>query len=261
SRFGIDVEYNGLEGGAYSARLASERAAGVYAADAALNGSDSMYRILAAEGKITDGGMGMLVPLRPLLSLPGGPDPSKDPNGSLGFMDPQEQYILRIANYRGAPLFVNSQYLQAASITSWQDLLKPEYRGKIVSYDPTIAGAAIGQAAYLYETFGADYVRQLYGTQAFLSRDHRQSADLLARGSHPIAIALQSQEGDRIMKDVPSIVMIPGLPDGPGYVAGGYGLVGVFDRAPHPNAARLFANWIASREGSQLLQETNRELS
>src|SRR5262249_55260554 len=119
-----------------------------------------------------------------------------------------------------------------------------------------------GQAAYLYETFGADYVRRLYVDQdAFLSRDHRQSADLLARGSHPIAIALQSQEADRIMKEVPSIVMIPGLPAGPGYVAGGYGLVGVFDRAPHPNAARLFANWIASREGSQLLQETNRELS
>ncbi len=58
-----------------------------------------------------------------------------------------------------------------------------------------------------------------------------------------------------------SVAAVPGLPDGPGYVAGGYGLLGVFDRAPHPNAARLFANWIASREGSQLLQETNRELS
>ena len=260
-RFGIDMEYNGLEGGAYSARLASERAAGVYAADAAINGSDSMYRILAAEGKITDGVMGMLVPLRPLLILPEVLDASKYRNGKLWFMDPQEQYILRIANYWNTPLLVNSQYVQPASLTSWQDLLKPDYRGKIVSYDPTIAGAAVGQAAYLYGLFGDDYVRQLYGTQAFLSRDHRQSADLLARGSHPISIALQSQESDRIMKEVPSIVMIPGLPDGPGYTAGGYGLVGVFDRAPHPNAARLFANWIASREGSQLLQDTNRELS
>jgi iron(III) transport system substrate-binding protein len=39
------------------------------------------------------------------------------------------------------------------------------------------------------------------------------------------------------------------LPDMPGTVTAGIGELALFDRAPHPNAAKVFANWIASKEG------------
>jgi iron(III) transport system substrate-binding protein len=35
-------------------------------------------------------------------------------------------------------------------------------------------------------------------------------------------------------------------------VSAGYGLVALVNRAPHPNAARLFINWIAMREGNEV---------
>jgi ABC-type glycerol-3-phosphate transport system substrate-binding protein len=35
-------------------------------------------------------------------------------------------------------------------------------------------------------------------------------------------------------------------------VSGGFGLIGLWTHAPHPNAAQVFVNWIASKEGSTL---------
>jgi ABC-type glycerol-3-phosphate transport system substrate-binding protein len=33
-------------------------------------------------------------------------------------------------------------------------------------------------------------------------------------------------------------------------VSGGFGVVSLWNKAPHPNAARVFVNWIASKEGT-----------
>ena len=36
------------------------------------------------------------------------------------------------------------------------------------------------------------------------------------------------------------------------YLSGSTGDVGIINRAPHPNAARLFANWLLTKEGQTL---------
>ena len=41
----------------------------------------------------------------------------------------------------------------------------------------------------------------------------------------------------------------------------GFGHLGLVDRAPHPNAAKLFANWLLSREGQQLWQNAQLQVS
>ena len=43
------------------------------------------------------------------------------------------------------------------------------------------------------------------------------------------------------------------LPDAPGTLSGGNGLLGLLDKAPHTNAARVFVNWLASKEGLEIL--------
>ena len=48
------------------------------------------------------------------------------------------------------------------------------------------------------------------------------------------------------------LVSVHSLPDLPGTVTVGNGLVGLFKDAPHPNAAKLFVNWLASREGLEV---------
>jgi iron(III) transport system substrate-binding protein len=39
-------------------------------------------------------------------------------------------------------------------------------------------------------------------------------------------------------------------------LGGGFGIVVVMNKAPHPNAARVFANWIASKEGQTIYSQT-----
>jgi ABC-type Fe3+ transport system substrate-binding protein len=261
-RFGITMEYTGQASGDYAARLASERSANIYSSDVVISGSNSMYEVLAGRGQVENGVMGMLAPLRPVLLLPEVLDTSKYRTGKLIFMDPEEQYVYRMNNTVGRAITLNTDYVPAADIRSWYDLLKPEFRGRIVTYDPTIPGAAVNQSSAMYLKLGADYVRRLYvDQQPFVTRDHRQTADLLARGSHPIALSLQQQEVGRLASEGFPARFVPNPPESPDSVSSGFGNLGLLDRAPHPNAARLFVNWLLSREGQQLWENAQFQVS
>jgi ABC-type Fe3+ transport system substrate-binding protein len=261
-RFGITLEYTGQASGDYAARLASERMAGIYSADIVISGSNSMYEVLAGRGQIENGAMGMLAPLRPVLLLPEVLDTSKYRMGRLIFMDPPEQYVYRMNNTVGRTITLNTDQVKVADVQSWYDLLKPEYRGRIVTYDPTIAGAATNQSTELYLKLGQDYVKRLYvDQQPFITRDHRQNADLLARGTYPIAISLQQQEVGRLASEGFPVRAIPNPPESPDTVSAGFGHLGLVDRAPHPNAAKVFVNWLLTREGQQLWQNSQLQVS
>jgi iron(III) transport system substrate-binding protein len=261
-RFGVTLEYVGQASSDYAARLLSERSAGVYSADVVVSGANTMYEVIADSGRVENGAMGMLAPLRPALILPEVLDPSKYRGGKPLFMDPAGEYVLRTANYSNHDVSINTDHVRASEIVTLQDLLKPEFRGKIAAYDPTIPGAGISDAIYKYERVGRDYVKRLFVDQeVFFTRDHRQTADLLAHGSRPLAMYLQGQAiGDLQQQGLP-VAALPHLQGLPPAVTGGFSYVGLLDRAPHPNAAKLFVNWMTSREGQQLWQEAQRQAS
>lgn len=258
-RFGIDMEYTGASGSQIVSRLQSERAAGVHSTDAVLTGADTMMRGLAADGKVTDGVMGTLALLRPALILPEALDPSKYIGGKIWFTDPQDKYILRISNYLEPAGTVNTAHVSADALTDLKDLLKPEYKGKISAHDPSTPGRGLALASFLYAIAGGDYVKQLYlGQEVFLVREQRQLSDLLAKGSHPIALSIEAQEQVRLEKEGFKLAEMTKLPI---YTNAGFGLLGLVDKAPHPNAAKLFVNWMASKEGAQVFQEAQRHVS
>ncbi|HEX6512641.1 MAG TPA: extracellular solute-binding protein [Chloroflexota bacterium] len=260
AKLGIDVQYTGTADTA--TRLATERAAGTYSTDVAVAGAGSMFQAIANAGQVENGVMGMLAPLKPHLILPDVLDTSKYQDNKLWFVDPPGQYVLRIANFTSASIAVNTNIVKPTDITRWQDLLAPKYTGKIVTYDPTIAGAAIAPTTQLWKTFGQDFVKQLFvDQQPFISRDHRQSADLLGTGSRPVSLFLQQQALASAAQQGLPITALPALPDVPAQVSGGFGFVGLLDHAPHPNAAKVFINWMLTREGQQLWQDAQLETS
>ena len=261
-RFGITIEYTGQASGEYGPRLVSERTAGIYTADIVIAGSGSMYEILAGGGKIENGVMGVLAPLRPVLILPEVLDTSKYRFGKLVFMDPAQQYDYRMNYTVARSMTLNTDQLRPDAITSWYDLLKPEYKGRIATFDPALPGAATNQSAELYVKLGPDYVRRIYVEQEpFVAQDNRQLADLLARGTYPIGLSLQQQEVKRLMTDGFPIQSIPNPPEVPDTVTAGFGHLGLVDHAPHPNAAKLFVNWLLTREGQQLWQNAQFQVS
>jgi ABC-type Fe3+ transport system substrate-binding protein len=63
------------------------------------------------------------------------------------------------------------------------------------------------------------------------------------------------------MTDGFPIQSIPNPPEVPDTVTAGFGHLGLVDHAPHPNAAKLFVNWLLTREGQQLWQNAQFQVS
>jgi iron(III) transport system substrate-binding protein len=168
---------------------------------------------------------------------------------------------LQTAEWVMTDLFVNPDVVPPGAITSWQDLLRPEYRGKIASADPRQAGPAWSTVGYLNRLFGPDYLRDLYkGQEVVLTADTRQLAEWVARGTYPIGIALY-QAAIEPMKAA-------GLPlervyptDGPGILTGGFGSAMKIKDGPDPAAAAVFLNWWASREAQEMYEGAVQEMS
>lgn len=251
-KFGITLEYIGARGADNEARLSMERRAGLYTADAVMAGLSNMIDYYDKK---------MIDPLLSNLILPEVLDPSKWKGGKLWFLDPEEKYILRLYNYitAGKPA-INTRHVPAGELKLAKDLLNPKWRGKISVYDPTVSGTGQNEAASYYRVFGKEFITKLYIDQKpAVSRDKRQLMDWLAHGVYPINLG--GVETDSLMElreqGIPLQLNI--LADFPGTLSAGAGIVAIMNRPPHTNAARLFVNWITSKEGVGLLGRLRRK--
>ncbi len=180
-------------------------------------------------------------------------DNSKWVRGAPWYMDPEQQHILRLSNSATLLLTVNTEHVKPEQITAMKDLLDPRYKGKLSAYDPTVSGPGSATASYLLDTLGEEFMRGLFqGQQPGVSRDERQIADWLIRGTYPVTLGLGASDTEPLKNDGFPIAIVRDLPDAPGTVSAGFGLVALINKAPHPNAARLFVNWIASKEGTEV---------
>ena len=245
NRFDVELEYLGGNTSELMTRIEAERASGQYTVDAILGGSQTLYT-RAYPAKLLD-------PIPPVLIHPEATDPTRWTLGRLWFMDPEQQYILRLANQVGTGVTVNTQYVPPDALRSWYDLLQPRYRGQISAYDPTVAGQGWPVAAYLLQMLGEDYVRALYqDQQPGLTRDYRQLGDWIARGTYPISLGVGTRDIESLQQDGFPIVRLRDFPEAPSNITAGFGLAALLGGAPHPNAARLFVNWVAMREGNEV---------
>lgn len=252
ARFGVTIEYLGGRSSESSAKLRAERSAGVYSADVVFAGSDSMSGVYYAEK--------MLAPLKPELFFPEAIDPSKWKRGSLWFSDPEQTYVLRLFNTAGPALYINTDHVKPGEIKSAKDLLDPKWKGRISAHDPTRSGSGIGQATRYYLQFGEDFVRKLYVDQKpVIARDRRQLTDWVARGTYPISLDGEDETLERLRKEGLPILAVFKLDDMRGTLSAGIGQMGLLDRAPNPNAAKLFVNWMASKEGLEVFSRARGE--
>src|SRR5437868_324623 len=117
-------------------------------------------------------------------------DPQNWKDNKLKWVDPEQQYLLQTTEQMGSGITVNPDAIPPGTITSWRDLLKPEYKGKIAAFDPRLAGVGLALATYLYIQFGEDFIKPLYLQQAILTGEERQLAEWVGRGVYPIGLGV-----------------------------------------------------------------------
>jgi ABC-type Fe3+ transport system substrate-binding protein len=92
---------------------------------------------------------------------------------------------------------------------------------------------------------------------ATLFRDNRLALDWLASGKFSIAFYVQNVE-EAEEKGLPVEQFRQSLKEGVG-LSSRVGHMALLNRAPHPNAAKVFINWFLSREGQGLHQKLHVE--
>jgi ABC-type Fe3+ transport system substrate-binding protein len=245
-KYGINVEYIGGRSSETAAKLRAERSAGVHTVDVALSGIQTMAAIFYREN--------MIDPMdKDVLIHPEVTEGKYWKKGKPWFMDPEGKYILRLFNTLSSMFYLNTNLVKPEEIKSAQDLLNPKWKGKIIAHDPTVPGTGSNDAARLYVQFGEDFIKKLYiDQQPQILRDRRQITDGIIRGSYAIALGAEDDDMDKLAKEGLSVHPVYVLDDLPGTLSAGVGQLALFSNAPHPAAARLFINWMASKEGMEL---------
>ncbi len=221
-------------------RAATERKGGVYPWDIYIGGVSSGYRYVD---------QGFFQPIRSNLIHPELTDDNIWLGGfDAGFQDNAGKYMYAFTGYITNLIAVNRSVVPESQLNSSKDLLDPKWRGKIVIYDPRAGGAGLLALSALRRELGDDVVKTLMVDQKpILSIDKRQFTEWVVRGRYPIGIGVVDaylapflDEG--LGKDVRS------LQTGLRVMTSGSGNLHIMDRNPHPNAAKVFANWLLSKE-------------
>jgi iron(III) transport system substrate-binding protein len=168
-----------------------------------------------------------------------------------GFKDPEGYWT---DTYLNAHVLVyNTRILKAQDVPrSHADLLKPQWTGKFVmvskAYEWFLKILKLNG-----EAKGLDYFKQLAAQKPGFRIGSSQIADLVAAGEHPVGINTYSTNIEDLKARGAPVEWVPLDP-----VIAILHPIAISAHAPHPNAARLFVDYVLSKEGMMLLRSFKR---
>ena len=166
----------------------------------------------------------------------------------------EPKWVYAYAQERSESLWVNTDLVQDGEIKSVEDVLNPKWKGKITSSDPRAQGGGFNPATVMRLSYGDDIIKRLWKDQeVVLSRDERQLTESMVRGRYAIGVGavykviLEEFLAQGLGKNLKRLDL-----DNVDSVGASGNVLLVFNHAPHPSAARLFANWLLTREGQTI---------
>jgi iron(III) transport system substrate-binding protein len=236
----VSVTARGVE---LVSRIMAERRAGKFLADIANLGNTSPYRLYQAKA---------LDPITSAFLLPEVGDASKWWQGKHHTIDAEGKYIFVFV---GAPLYLvayNSKFVKPNEFKSYWDLLNPKWKGKIAAFDLRAGGFAATRDRFFYyhPDLGPQFLRRLYSEMELtLYRQFPQGEDWLASGKFLLCLCRHQSISEAKTQGLPVDLVDPmRFKEGVGIETRAKTLA-LMNKAPHPNAAKVFINWFLSREG------------
>jgi iron(III) transport system substrate-binding protein len=254
-KYGIKVNYQTGSGRQHAERILAERRLGRYTVDAWIGGVGTpLLRLLPN---------GALQPIPALLVDPEVKDPSNWFQGKHHYPDPEHRYIFTWGASPSQAVSFNTDMVNPEEIKSFRDLLDPKWKGKIVSRSPGARGNfGTSVPMVLNPKIGYEWFRRWANEMdVTLVDDARQGAEWVALGRFPIGMFGLNTQADALARQgFPIQGWLPNpMAEGEVLSASAENLMAI-DRAPHPNAMKLFVNWALSREAQQLFVEANQRV-
>jgi iron(III) transport system substrate-binding protein len=147
----------------------------------------------------------------------------------------------------------NTNRLQPADLPkTWEDLTNPRWKDRIALADrPQL------WALQLWKAWGPERTTSLLDAILANGQRRRESVDALSN-------LLGAGEFDQLIPAEPSTIQVvreKGAPVAwfsPEPISVAVSQVALLQRSPHPNAAKLFANWLMSREGQEAFHQATK---
>jgi iron(III) transport system substrate-binding protein len=242
-KFGIDVELFPSRGPENVTRIIKEFSAGVRYFDILVAGGATPLSMVAA-GAADD--------FQPYMILPEVKDPKNWWGGHIWEDNVStKRYIYAFLCYTSETFWYNTSQVDSQELRSFDDLLNPKWKGRIGFLDPRNPGSGQNTWAFLWKVKGEEYLGKLAQQDLLITQNQRQIADGLAKGKLAFTIGLSHYSYEPFIKAGLPVKPVPRIKEG-AHASNGSGVVTVVKNPPHPNATKVFVNWLLGKEGQEL---------
>ena len=229
----------------FIARIRTERKAGKYLWDGAYAGTSVGLRLY---------GEGTIDPLRPEFILPEVNDPKVWGGWKNAFFDLPGKYVLSTQKYLKSPWYNSDMIPRSKVVKNGINLLTdPAYKGKIAWVEPLRPSSGQAISLVLFKSLGEAGLRKMIvdNKVTFFSSQNNM-VDRMARKQFIISIGPNMiQQTSRFRKaGVKLNFRTLGNTPADAEASTGGGSVYVYNRRPHPNAMRVFVNWVLNKKNS-----------
>ncbi len=252
-KYGITVEFSAFSRGPeLLAKVQAEKRAGLNLVDIFSAGPPTLIATMKPEG--------VLGSMEPYLILPEVTNPKNWRGDRVPFMDNDKTALGMVASLQRNIMY-NTELIKQGELTGYEDLLKPQYKGKITINDPSVAGVGNAFFSHLAQNVWdvertSQYIRQLIKDQeAVIQRDNRLHIETVARGKYAIGLApIIEIAAEFLQAGAPLgfVVNKEGV-----FVSPATGAISVSVNPAHPNATTIFINWLLSIEGQTVFSKNH----
>jgi iron(III) transport system substrate-binding protein len=140
---------------------------------------------------------------------------------------------------------------------SFADLLDPKWAGKLVKGHPAYSGTIMNATFQIARDLGWSYLEKLAAQRVMQVQSATDTPKKISLGERAVMVDGAGYLVIRYKEEGQPVEIV--------YPEEGTPLAtspsAVFKAAPNPNAARLFQNWVHTREGQQMIVDVARQYS
>jgi len=227
---GIRVRVERAGGERIFSRVAQENASGLHVADAVSTGDAAQFLVWKRQK--------LLVSCVPEDVARHFPPEHRDPDG----------YYATVRASLCVIAYNTEMVKRENAPKSFADLLDPKWKGKIVKGHPSYSGTIMTSTYQMVRELGWPYLEKLAQQQVLQIQSATDTPKKIVLGERPV-MADGNESNVLLLKETGGPIEVVYATEGtPSIVQPS----AIFASAPHPNAARLFQNYLFSVEGQEL---------